>query len=42
VILCADRLAKLANLEEEWSTKKKHLDEEFQKVQKMLANTFDG
>lgn len=37
-----DRLAKLADVEENWKAKKLHLDDEFGKMQKMLAATFDG
>ena len=37
-----DRLARLADLEESWKKKRLLLDEEFRKMEKMLAATFDG
>lgn len=42
VIVGLERLEKLAQIEEDWSNKKRHLDGEFEKLQKMLASTFDG
>ena len=41
LIINADRLAKLSDLETKWEGKKLILDEELEKVEKLLATTFD-
>ncbi len=40
-VVISDRLSRLTELEDDWNVKKKLLDEEFEKLQKMLASTFD-